>query len=560
MTSLLKSLSGRLYSLVAFFVLSFILLVGYQLVNLDKNLNGFKQHELQSVVESAYNVAGEFYNKAQSGELSEEDAMARAKEALRGMRYQGKDYVFVFDGAGLNLVHPAQPQKENTNMMQDRDGNGKYHVREFIEMAIANGEAFVDYVWADNNDKFHDKITYVKSFEPWGWVLGSGVLTEDVTAAFWEAARNSGIIALLLVVVAGGFGFFLARSIARPIAKLNSDILAIADHQLDIEIAGRERGDEIGAMCRAVEDFRLGEKERLRLAEMEKQNDAERMRAAERTAQLIAAFREKIRSNIDAVSSRASEMEEAANQLEVIANQTEASSTQAAASSQDASNNVQSVASAAEELTASINEIMQQAVRSREVVAIATEDTKISNSKVAELDEASRKIGEVVSLIQAIAEQTNLLALNATIEAARAGEAGKGFAVVAAEVKELANQTSKATEEITGLINAIQLSSGETVESIAKIARVMEEVDGYTSAIATAVEEQGAATGEIASNVQRAASSTHSASENMSDVSEKATLTTQSGQTVKGATEQLKYSAQELQNQIEGFIKDVSAA
>ena len=246
-------------------------------------------------------------------------------------------------------------------------------------------------------------------------------------------------------------------------------------------------------------------------------------------------------------------------QLKEIAIETEGSSKEAANSSLNASNNVQTVASAAEELTASINEIMQQAVRSKEVVAIATEDARVSNEKVAQLDESSRKIGEVVSLIQAIAEQTNLLALNATIEAARAGEAGKGFAVVASEVKELANQTSKATEEISSLITAIQSSSRESVESIAKIANVMSKVDGYTTAIATAVDQQGAATGEIANNVQQAAESTHSASGNMNDVMDRAQVTTQSAETVKDATDQLKDSTDALRSQVETFLKEVAA-
>ena len=254
-------------------------------------------------------------------------------------------------------------------------------------------------------------------------------------------------------------------------------------------------------------------------------------------------------------------MEQAADKLEEIASQTEDSSSQASASSQDASANVHSVASAAEELTASINEIMQQAVRSKEVVAVATEDTKISNGKVAELDDASRKIGEVVSLIQAIAEQTNLLALNATIEAARAGEAGKGFAVVAAEVKELATQTSKATEEISSLINAIQTSSG--VKRWILLPRLLASWKKWT-AIPRRLQRLWNSRARQRARLPPTSSRQQTARTLLPATCiwcpRKTAQTTESAHLVKGASGELNKSADSLKKNIEKFLADVSAA
>ena len=217
------------------------------------------------------------------------------------------------------------------------------------------------------------------------------------------------------------------------------------------------------------------------------------------------------------------------------------------------------MAAATEELAASIAEISRQVGQSKDVVASATECTRASNEKVAGLAAAVQVIGEVVSLIQAIAEQTNLLALNATIEAARAGEMGKGFAVVAAEVKELATQTSKATDDIGSQIGTIQSSTQEAVESIQSIANIMEDVSGYTTAIATAVDQQDCATNEIKRSANDASVGTQAVSESMASVTRTATETSRSASMVLEASSEVADSAEQLRAQIDAFLKDVAA-
>jgi methyl-accepting chemotaxis protein len=274
----------------------------------------------------------------------------------------------------------------------------------------------------------------------------------------------------------------------------------------------------------------------------------------------IEIFQQEISAKLDGMGAKVHEMRGSAEELGTVAQDTTGRAASVSDASETASSNVQMVASAAEELSSSIEEISRQVEQTTGIVVKATENAQTSNQKVEGLAEAANRIGEVVTLIQAIAEQTNLLALNATIEAARAGEAGKGFAVVAAEVKELANQTSKATEEIGAQISAIQAETKGAVESIGAIAATMDEVNSYTAAIAAAVDEQGAATQEISRNVAEAADGTGRVAANIGGVRESVERTSQSASTLSDATEVLDAEATDMRRSIDDFLKDVAAA
>jgi methyl-accepting chemotaxis protein len=262
------------------------------------------------------------------------------------------------------------------------------------------------------------------------------------------------------------------------------------------------------------------------------------------------AFEANVKTVIGTVASAATELQSTAESMESIAKTTSERSAAVAAASEEASTNVQTVASAAEELSASISEISRQVSQSSKIAATAVETAKNADNRIQGLAQAAQKIGEVVELITSIADQTNLLALNATIEAARAGDAGKGFAVVAAEVKNLANQTAKATEEIGTQIGGIQSSTKEAVGAIGEISKIIGEISQTSSAIAAAVEEQGAATQEIARNVEQASKGTGEVASNVVEVTKAANETGQ-------AAAQVLEAAGELSRQSEGLGKNI---
>ncbi|PLW76933.1 methyl-accepting chemotaxis protein [Cohaesibacter celericrescens] len=368
------------------------------------------------------------------------------------------------------------------------------------------------------------------------------------------------VVGFVMLLLMGGFGALFIRFSLSPLQKLNEGVMQIAQENYSVDLPDSRRKDEIGELAHSVEILRNNAQERRRLEEQGRTEQAERSRRQQAIETMIDGFRSSSSDLLNNVSSNMEGMKQTAQLLSAIAEQTATKANSSASASEVASGNVQTVASAAEELSASIEEIKRQVNETSTVVDQATEATRKTTSTVSGLSHSAQKIGDVISLIQAIAEQTNLLALNATIEAARAGEHGKGFAVVASEVKELANQTSKATEEIGSQIQDIQGATQDAVLAIQGIADTMEKVNEYTLAISHAVEEQGAATFEISQNVAQAANGTLEVAGNMSDLTASVAETSQSVDQVEQNSLDVAQQTDMLRKEVDCFLKSVAAA
>jgi methyl-accepting chemotaxis protein len=369
------------------------------------------------------------------------------------------------------------------------------------------------------------------------------------------------IVAAISLLVAGAIGvFYVQRRLVRRLTSVGDAMRRLSSGDTDTTVPAAADRDEIGEMARSLEVFRAGEIERRDMAARQEAEQAAQRARASGIEQMIGDFRATVTAVIAAVTDNVARMETTARTLSSIASEADSQARAASASSDNTSSNVQSVAGATEELGASIREISQQATQANSVVGKAAEIAKNADQLVGQLSSGASRIGDVVKLIRAIAEQTNLLALNATIEAARAGEAGRGFAVVASEVKTLASQTAKATEEISSQIGAIQGSTAEAVEAIRQIGGVMGDISRFTSSIAASVEEQSASTQEIGRNVQQAAAGANELAGNMTNVTEAIEETNKSAAHVLDASSALSTQAGTLQQAVDEFLDRVAAA
>ncbi len=473
------------------------------------------------------------------------------------------------DGARVHAFLAQAKESADLMLVELQNPNRRALTQQFLETDRAYDQTFsrIEDVIFQRNDLVANTLDRI------GPEVADGVETlklehlshqDDLGPMLSAEADRAETVTLFLSAIAIIFGILAAiiigRGISRPIVGMAGAMDQLAAGNRSIDIPGQDRQDEIGGMAHAMAVFRDALESADKLAEDSRVEQEQRQIRARTIESITNSFDSQAVGNVQQVAVAADELQQTAQAMAAAADQANGLSASVAVSAEQASANVQTVAAAAEELASSIAEISRQVGQSSQIAGEAVTKAEETDSTVRGLVEAAQRIGEVIALINDIASQTNLLALNATIEAARAGEAGKGFAVVASEVKNLANQTGKATEEIASQIASIQSVSQEAAGAIAEIGRVIGEISDISTTIAAAVEEQGAATQEISRNVQQAASGTKVVSENIAGVSEAANSTGASARHVLGSAETLNRHSTEMRGLIDRFLTDMRAA
>jgi len=380
-----------------------------------------------------------------------------------------------------------------------------------------------------------------------------------------DAAKTFGFLAALavaglLLFVIVSFLWGNRKWLVAPMLELSDAMRLLAEGAGETDVPGIARVDELGDMARAVLVFKDGMLRKRELQESQEREQEAKEQRSLNIDHLVRRFDANATDVMEAVTSAASDLADTAQAMSATAEKAGTQAASAAAASNQTTANVETVATAAEELTASIEEIGRQVFQAANIAGNAVHEAETTSSMVSGLAGSAQKIGDVVNLINEIAGQTNLLALNATIEAARAGEAGKGFAVVANEVKNLANQTAKATEDISAQVDTVQRETQDAVGAIERILGIIGEISDISTTIAAAVEEQGASTQEIARNIQQAARGTQEVNENIVSVSGAAAEAGTVSRQVLQSGGQLYQQAEILRREVDSFLSNVKDA
>jgi methyl-accepting chemotaxis protein len=485
--------------------------------------------KLRAAAEMTLSLAKGLEAEVQAHKFTREQALQQFRDQIHMLRYDnGAGYLIVQADDDTIVAHGIAPSREGVKSTV-KDATGRSNGDQIREVLRNTDQAVISYLYAKPGETTpKPKFSVVTRFAPWKIVIMCGAWVDDLEADYHAILLRLGGVGGLILLATVLVAWLVNRDIAGSLDRLRTAMQRLSHGELAVAVPGADRRDEVGAMAQAVLVFQQGMQQADKLAA--ERVAAEAQAAAEKRAALThmaETIETETRAAMDQIGARTAALASNAEGMSASASRTGASAQSATTASAHALATVQSVASAADQLAASIREISAQVSQSTMVVGRAVEAGAETRKTIEALNEQVARIGAVADMIGEIAAKTNLLALNATIEAARAGDAGKGFAVVAAEVKALANQTARSTQEIARHIGEVRTATGASVAAVARIEHTITEVNAIAGSIAAAVEQQGAATAEIARNVTETAAAAQEMTGRTDEVSAEAKETRQ---------------------------------